>query len=125
MKLETYFDHDSDDQIIQKRSENELTLWVNHVSYIIEESDRLAKIASNLLKESVLRDRFLIMIERAIVVSKVLSNYKKAMPNYKECDHLECDLYYINEHEKVRQEYLKIIKDNRELKEEFYTQLLK
>ena len=124
MELETYFDHDSDDQIIQKRSENELAHWLSHVNFITYEGDRMAKIASNVLNNTQLRDAFLNTIEESILVTKTLNAYKKAMPNYKECDHLECDMFYINQHEEVRRDYLKLIATYRELKDVFYAQFL-
>lgn len=122
MELQSYFDHDADDQIIQKRSENELALWMNHVDYIINESGKLSKIASNVLHDEELKNKFLRFIEDSAQVTKRLNDYKKAMPNYKECDHLECDMYYINTHEEVRQDYLKIIAAYRALKDVFYAQ---
>jgi len=122
MEIQSYFEHDSDDQIIQKRSENELALWMEHVDYIINESEKLSKIASNTLHNDELKQRFLKFIEDSTEVTKTLNDYKKAMPNYKECDHLECDMFYINTHEKVRQDYIKIIAAYRELKDVFYAQ---
>jgi len=59
MEIQSYFEHDSDDQIIQKRSENELALWMEHVDYIINESEKLSKIASNTLHNDELKQRFL------------------------------------------------------------------
>ena len=124
MRLETYFEHDSDDQILQKRSHDELKLWLQQINYNVEESDRLAKISSNVLKDRALRDAFLEMITYMQDVLKELKAYEKSMPNYKECDHLECDMFYINKHQSIGNKYLNTIKGYQKIKDTFYSQFL-
>ncbi|MFD2824708.1 hypothetical protein ACFS5M_13580 [Lacinutrix iliipiscaria] len=125
MELNTYFDHDTDDRIVQKRSAEELGFWISHINYIIEESDRLAKIASNVLKNRAIRDDFLEIIIKNQSVLNEFTAYKNSMVQYKECDHFECDLYYINKHEHIRQLYIKTIVDYRKLKTQLYSEILK
>ena len=125
MELNTYFDHDTDDQIVQKRSAEELDSWISHISYVIDESDRLAKISSNVLKDRDLRDRFLDFIIKNQSVLNEFTAYKNSMVQYKECDHFECDLYYINKHEHIRQLYIETVVDYRKLKTKIYSEILK
>ncbi|MBU2940370.1 hypothetical protein KO494_12560 [Lacinutrix sp. C3R15] len=125
MELNTFFNHDSDEQIVQKRTAEELRLWMSHISYAIKESDRLAKIASNVIKNRDFRDLFLELIIKNQSVLNTLVNYKSTMVQYKECDNFECDLYYINKHENFRVLYLKTITDFRKQKDKFYSEILK
>jgi len=125
MELNTFFNHDTDEQIVQKRTAEELRLWMSHVNYIINESDRLAKIASNVIKNRAFRDQFLELIIKNKSVLNQLISYKSTMVQYKECDNFECDLYYINKHENFRVLYLKTVIDFRKQKDKFYSEILK
>lgn len=125
MELNTnFFEHDTDGQIMQKRSEKELQFWVQHVNALVNENDRLAKVASNLVKKKDYRDEFLLMISDCNLLLKALHNYQKTMVNYKECDSLNCDLYYINQHEVIRKEYENLVTKNSRLKDRFYLMIL-
>ncbi|MFD2540962.1 hypothetical protein ACFSSB_01410 [Lacinutrix gracilariae] len=125
MELNTFFNHDTDEQIVQKRTAEELRLWMSHINYIINESDRLAKIASNVIKNRAFRDQFLELIIKNKSVLNQLISYKSTMVQYKECDNFECDLYYINKHENFRVLYLKTVIDFRKQKDKFYSEILK
>lgn len=124
MKLNTFFNHDTDEQIIQKRTSEELNLWVSHINYIINESDKLSKIASNIYKNKQFRDRFLELIIKYQSVLNQLRSYKNTMVNYKECDDFECDLFYINKHEDFRKKYLETVSEYRENKNKLYLKIL-
>jgi len=124
MELNTFFNHDTDEQIVQKRSAEELNLWMSHINYILNESDRLAKIASNVIKNREFRDQFLELIIKNQSVLNELLSYKNTMVHYKECDDFECDLFYINKHEDFREKYIKAVGNYRSHKDEFYSKML-
>ena len=124
MELNTFFNHDTDEQIVQKRSAEELNLWMSHINYILNESDRLSKIASNVMKNRDFRDQFLEIIIKNQSVLNALNGYKNTMPQYKECDNFECDLYYINKHEDFRKKYLETVANYRANKNRFYSEIL-
>ena len=124
MQPNTYADYDSETQIIQSRSFRELDVWISHVNYITDECDRLAKIASNLIKERNLRDDLLLMIDKNTILLGQLYNVRNETEKLNECDDVACDLYYLNEHERTRFLYLKHVKNYRKLKEEVLLKLL-
>lgn len=124
MELNTYTDYDTETQIIQRRSFRELDMWISHVSYITNECDNLAKIASNLIKDKDLRDELLLMLLENSKVLTQLYNARNETEKLNECDDVACELFYLNEHESTRSLYLKHIKIYRKLKEEVLYYLL-
>ncbi len=124
MQSNTYTDYDSETQIIQSRSFRELDVWISHVNYVTEECDKLAKIASNLIKNRNLRDELLLMIKKNSELITQLYNARNETEKLNECDDVACDLYYLNEHESTRFLYLEHIKGYRKLKEKVLLSLL-
>ncbi|GGG87858.1 hypothetical protein GCM10011416_00080 [Polaribacter pacificus] len=119
------YEHDSEIVIIQKRSFKELDIWISDINFSIEECDYLAKIASNKLKDSALRDEFLDMIHQSMDLLSNLQSFRNATENLSECTDLECDLVFLNEHEEIRLLYLNHLKKYRSLKKKAFTVLLK
>lgn len=124
MQSNTYIDYDSETQIIQSRSFRELDVWISHVKYITDECDKLAKIASNLIRNRNLRDELLVMITKNQDVLNQLYSARNETEKLNECDDVACDLYYLNEHEVTRSLYLEHVKSYRKLKEEVLLNLL-
>ncbi|WP_347173735.1 hypothetical protein [Polaribacter uvawellassae] len=124
MQSNTYNDYDSEAQIIQSRSFRELDVWISHVNYVTEECDKLAKIASNLMKNRDLRDELLLMVEKNADCLTQLHSARNETEKLNECDDVACDLFYLNEHEVTRSLYLEHIKGYRKLKEEVLSNLL-
>ncbi|GAA3790128.1 hypothetical protein GCM10022271_23100 [Corallibacter vietnamensis] len=121
---DTLFDHDTDEELILKRSIKELELWISEVNYLIEECDKFAKLASNSFKKRELRDRFLEMIDVNYAFRNQLDAYKNEIPKYKECNDLACDLFYINKHESIRNHYHNNLLTYRNLKLLFFNDVL-
>ncbi|MBE7628831.1 hypothetical protein [Tenacibaculum piscium] len=124
MESNTYTDYDAETQIIQSRSFRELDMWISHVNYIADEGDRLAKLASNILKNKSLRDELLSIIKNNSELLITLHHTRNETEKLNECDDVACDLFYLNEHEKARSLYAKHIKEYRKRKEEVFLLLL-
>lgn len=124
MKSNVTYDNDSENEIIQKRSLIELNMWTSNLNYISEECDYLVKISSNKLKDRGLSDALLLMIEKKASVQNILLTYKNSADNFNECIDLDCDLFYYNEHEKVRNLYTEFISSYRKLKKYVFDGLL-
>ncbi|MDX1278470.1 hypothetical protein [Oceanihabitans sediminis] len=125
MDSNNFFDHDTDEEIIQKRSAEELALWISDIEFSIDESDKLAQIASKVVKNETFGEKFAEMTAKNKNVLNDFIKYKGTMVNYKECEDFECDLFYINKHEDYRKIYAETVKNFRALKTEFYTEVLK
>ncbi|CAM1335192.1 hypothetical protein [Tenacibaculum aestuariivivum] len=124
MESNIYVDYDAETQIIQSRSFRELDMWISHVNYIADECDRLAKIASNLIKNKVLRDDLLLMMKKNSELLINLHKTRNDTEKLNECDDVACDLFYLNKHEKARSLFSKHINTYRTLKEEVFFNLL-
>jgi hypothetical protein len=124
MELNTYFAHDTDEQIIQTKRLQNLQTWIGHLSYVTNECDWLAKIASNKIKDRVLRDELLEKIEVNSALLNEFYNYKSSIQSFHECDDLDCDLFYINQHDAFYAKYLKHIDDYRQVKNKVYLKIL-
>lgn len=124
MASNTFFSHDTDEEIIQTKRLQDLSIWENHLSYITNECDWLTKIASNKIGDKVLRDRLLEMSEINSALLNQLYIYKGSIGRFNECDDLECDLFYINQHDVFCTKYIKHIEDYRSIKNEVYLKIL-
>ncbi|MCI2229652.1 hypothetical protein MC378_10790 [Polaribacter sp. MSW13] len=124
MQSNNIYKNDSENQIIQKRSLEELNMWISQVNYILEESNTLAKIASDKLKNKDLRDQFLMIIEKNAGILSAFLTYKNTTDNFMECIDLDCDLFYYNEHEKIRNLYTEYLNNYRSVKKKFFKSLL-
>ncbi|HLV38425.1 hypothetical protein [Xanthomarina sp.] len=124
MELNTFFSHDTDEEIIQAKRLQDLNIWISHLSYITNECDWLTKIASNKIGDKVLRDQLLEKNELNSALLSELYNYKTSIDSFRECDDLECDLFYINQHGIICAKYVKHIEDYRIIKSEVYLKIL-
>jgi hypothetical protein len=52
-------------------------------------------------------------------------NYKESLPKAAECEDVDCDMFYVTEHEKFRKNYSAHLKRYREVKEEYFSVLSK
>ncbi|QXP74577.1 hypothetical protein RRF68_04435 [Tenacibaculum sp. HL-MS23] len=124
MELNTYTDYNTETEVIQRRSFRELDMWISHVSYLANECDNLAKIASNLIKKRDLRDELLLMLLENSKILTQLYNARNETEKLNECDDVACELFYLNEHETTRSLYLKHIKNYRKVKQQVLYNLL-
>ena len=122
--MSTFYSNDTDDQIIQKKLDKEVQMWISHLDYVSIEADRLAKIASNKLQAVALRDRILSTIDSNVNLLNELYNYRNSLENFNECDALECDMFYLGQHDTLCDRYLKHVSEYRILKDEVYLELL-
>lgn len=124
MELNTFFNHDTDEEIIHVKRTQELDVWISHLNYVSDESDWLAKIASNKLQDRELRDTLLEKSEQNANFLNELYNYRTSIVKYNECDDLECDIYYINLHDTYCSKYVNHLGSYRNIKNEVYLKIL-
>ncbi|EMQ93891.1 hypothetical protein D778_01301 [Xanthomarina gelatinilytica] len=124
MNSNTFFAHDTDEQIIQAKRLQDLQTWISHLSYVTNECDWLAKIASNKIHDRVLRDELLEKIEVNSALLNEFYNYKSSIQSFQECDDLDCDLFYINQHDAYHNKYVKHIDAYRQVKNKVYLKIL-
>ncbi|QVY65695.1 hypothetical protein [Polaribacter sp. Q13] len=103
----------SESQIIQNRSINEVKRWMLDLSEISSECNDLEL---ERLKEMNLRNEFSTIIENNKMIRNTLLEYKNVLNKPTECIDLECDLFFYNEHKKNRNLYIEHLNNYKSLK---------
>lgn len=118
------YGHETDDEIVKRQMHRELHTWITHLDAMNVEADRLAKIASNKIGDKKLRDALLDDINENIDLLNEFYTYRNALNNVRECDELECDAFYLQQHDQVYEKYVDCIKQYRSIKDKVYIKLL-
>ena len=124
MESSINYGHETDDEIVKRQMHRELHTWITHLDAMNVEADRLAKIASNKIGDKVLRDALLDDINENIDLLNEFYSYRNALNNVRECDELECDAFYLQQHDQVYEKYIDCIKQYRSIKDKVYIKLL-
>lgn len=124
MHLITSMPNDTDSDIVKTQMQRELQFWIGHLDDVNIEADSLAKIASNKLGDKQLRDDLLNTIDETIMMLNSLYTYRNTLNNFDECNDLECDLHFVQQHELVCEKYMVHVKAYRVLKDKLFLQLL-
>lgn len=93
----------SESQIIQKRSLNEVKRWMLDLNEISRECN---DIEIENLKEKNLMSEFSTIMENNKIIQNILLEYKNVLNNPTECIDLECDLFFYKKHKKNRSLYI-------------------
>lgn len=124
MEFLSNYGHETDDEIVKRQMHRELHTWISHLDAINIEADRLAKIASNKIGDKELRDTLLDDINENIDLLNEFYTYRNALTNVRECDELECDALYMQQHDQVYEKYVNCIKQYRIIKDKVYLKLM-
>ena len=116
--------YETDDEIVKRLMHRELHTWISHLDAMNNEADRLAKIASNKIGDKVFRDVLLANINDNINLLNEFYTYRNAMNNVRECDELECDQFYMHQHDHVYEKYVECVTQYRDIKDKVYQRLL-
>ena len=123
------YDHDSPEAITYKHNSIESENWVEHLNYIEKEITNLLNLSKTELSkrfesESVISKLKNERADNAEAINSFL-NYRESLPKAAECEDVDCDMFYVGEHEKFRKTYIAHLKKYREVKEEYFSVLLK
>ena len=123
------YDHDSPEAINFKNSSIELEDWLEHLNYIEKEISsllNLVKLDSGDNPDLVIRIKNLEQKRETNIDNlRKLMKYRNTLPKAAECEDVDCDMFYVNEHMKFRKIYRDHIENYRRVKEEFYAILTK
>ena len=125
MELSTFYENDTEEQVLQKRSFLELNSWISTLNYGAKESNMLLKITENSINDTALSG---LLLENEKISSRLLGeliNYRNSIDNLKECTDLSCDLFYLNRHETMREKMTKHMSVYRDLKNRIYERVMK
>ena len=123
------YDHDSPEAIAFKNNSLELDNWIEHLNYIEKEIVNLL----NLGKKDSLKsfdsqatlDKLISEKETNAATIDAFLKYRESLPKAAECEDVDCDMFYVTEHERFRKNYLSYLKRYREVKEEYFSTLIK
>jgi len=121
------YNHDSQESIVFKNNCNELNNWITHLGYIFKEIENLLNLSkvelSNALEHQPVVTKLSIKREENNIILKNFRKYKESLPKAMECEDMDCDMYYVNEHEKFRNIYMVHLENYRRVKEEYFNLL--
>lgn len=123
------YNHDSPEAITFKNNYIELENWIDHLNYIDKEIDNLLNLGNNELASAFNAKQILEKLnqekqDNTAAIDKFL-NYKESLPKAAECEDVACDMFYVSEHEKYRENYSAHLKKYRTVKEEYFSALAK
>ncbi|PID71324.1 MAG: hypothetical protein CR985_00230 [Flavobacteriales bacterium] len=124
MDLTRNYKNDSDEQIIYKRLVTELKEWQNNLQYWKEEADNLAAISKKYLNDFKVAQSFEKYKTALSNFNSEIHRANNALENINECDSIQCDMYYLNEHSSVEKNYYELIKNFRILKKSLYAKMI-
>lgn len=121
------YNHDSPEAITYKHNSIESENWVEHLNYIDKEIKNLLKIGKVELSKnpelqtavSKLKNE---LSDNAEAINDFLK-YRESLPKAAECEDVDCDMFYVGEHEKFRKTYTAHLKKYRKVKEEYFSVL--
>lgn len=123
------YDHDRPETITFKNNCIELDNWIGHMEYIEKEIANLLNLSKgellNVLEQQPVLMRLSIKKEENQINLNAFRKYKNSLPLATECEDVDCDMFYISEHERYRKVYLYHLEKYRRIKEEYFNILNK
>ena len=123
------YDHDSPEAIAFKNNSIELENWIEHLTYIEKEINNLLNLGraelSKIFQSQSVLDKLVREKQHTITAIDSLLKYKEGLPKAAECEDVDCDMFYVTEHDRFRKSYLAHLKKYREVKEEYFEVLSK
>ncbi|WP_027125213.1 hypothetical protein [Gelidibacter mesophilus] len=116
--------NETDDEIVKRHMHRELHTWIAHLEAMNDEAERLATIASNKIGDKNLRDELLDDVNENIHLLNEFYTYRNLLNNVRECDELECDQFYMHQHDQVFEKYQECVDQYRSVKDKVYQRLL-
>ena len=122
------FDPDSHEAINFKQSSIELEAWTELLNYSEKEISNLLSLVKSTPKEN---EELTLRIKNLEHIREVnmnnlakLMKYRSSLPKAAECEDVECDMFYVNEHISYRKMYRDHIENYRKIKEEFFEAII-
>jgi hypothetical protein len=123
------YDHDTPEAITFKNNFIELDNWIEHLTYIEKEISNLLNLGrtelSSAFESQTILDKLVHEKEVNTAAIDAFLKYKEGLPKAAECEDVDCDMFYVAEHEKFRNTYSAHLKRYRDVKEEYFSILTK
>ena len=116
--------NETDDEIVKRQMHREVQTWISHLEAMTKEANQLVEIVSKKINDNQLREALLDNINVNINLLNDFFTYRNVMNNVRECDELECDQFYMLQHDQVCEKYLECVTLYRSIKDKVYQKLL-
>jgi len=126
MTSKKYYVNATEEEIIHIKHHQELQVWIEHLKYVNQESDQLLKLDSSLNsnENNQLRSALSEKNTSTHLLINELHTYKSTLDNFKECNDLDCDLFYIEKQDELRTKYLHHLRAYRLVKNRMYSKII-
>lgn len=118
------YGNETDDELVKRHMRRELQTWISNLETMNKELEQLEKIALKKLNDKVLRDVLLDNNNDNINLLNEFYTYRNVMNNVRECDELECDQFYLLQHDQVFEKYVECVDKYQTIKDKVYQKLL-
>lgn len=116
--------HEDDRLIMKKKDKVETGNWLEHLEFVADEIEYLIRLESRIPGSDALsRELHNIRRENTLQMA-ALYRYENSMVNALECDDMQCDAFYLNNHEKNRNSCMDHLKKYGTLKIKVFSALL-
>ena len=123
------YNHDTPETIAFKNNTIELDNWINHLEYIEKEITNLVNLSkvelANALDQHPVLMKLSIKKKENNTTLNSFRKYKDGLPQAAECEDVDCDMFYVTEHERYRKVYMYHLEKYRRVKEEYFNILSK
>lgn len=121
--------NNSDIDVVHKYNHVELKGWVDQLQYIDKEIDNLLNLYANALGEKSIPTGIQELFSQRKKLNKAL--YEKVLPysitytNVAECDDIQCDMAYLGEYDRLRENYKDNLEAYQQLKDKLFEEALR
>ncbi|UGU14417.1 hypothetical protein LS482_11945 [Sinomicrobium kalidii] len=124
MYSKPFYTHEDDRIIMKKKDKTEIGNWLKYLEFTAREIEYLIRLESRIPGSDVLsRELHDIRRENTLQMA-ALYRYENSMVNALECDDMQCDAFYLNNHEKNRSSCMEHLKKYGNLKLRVFSRLL-
>ncbi|ETN96486.1 hypothetical protein SAMN04487906_2873 [Zhouia amylolytica] len=99
-----------------RKDYTEVSNWIEHLEFIAKELMTLKDIAQQYLVEHALEYSFDAYLEENRSDISALYNYRFTLEGQKECQDVDCDVFYKEHHESIREKYHETVDKYKRLK---------
>ncbi|MCF8715722.1 hypothetical protein JM658_12875 [Joostella atrarenae] len=124
MREQLFYNHEDDSFIMKKKDKEEVGNWTDHLEFINSELNYFIKIEEQLIKDINISNALKELRRSNAIVLKDLYRYDVSLGMSIECDTVDCDTFYLGNHEKCRKVYLDFIERVKTFKLTFYSKML-
>ncbi|QXP50654.1 hypothetical protein H0I25_04285 [Cellulophaga sp. HaHa_2_95] len=123
--MRTFHPTESDHLIFLRKDKAEIENWIEQLEFINTELEYFTEIEHKILKDNAINQLIQTLKRGNTLKLGILYRCESNMSKMKECDNMQCDAYYLNNHEKNRVSYIEHMKLCYTLKTKIYDSLLK